>query len=272
MIEEADVFLPERVPSGIPGLDTILGGGFVAGGTYLLRGAPGTGKTIFANQACFRHAGRGGKALYVTLLGESPARMLRHMAGLGFYDPAAVPSRIYYVSGLGTLTREGPLALLELLRGEVARQCATLLVLDGLFAAQAGGVGLDRSVRRFLNELQDYTAKAGCVALVLDDGGPPEHGGGAHAMVDGLIALEDTRRGAEARRELEVAKFRGSAFLRGRHAFRIMGGGLVVYPRVEAFLEQPSVFGTTAPRAGCRSAWRSWTRCWAAACRRGRAR
>jgi circadian clock protein KaiC len=237
---EADVFQAPRVPSGVPGLDAILGGGFVSGGTYILRGAPGAGKTIFANQACFRHAARGGRALYVTLLAESPTRMLRHMAGLGFFDPAAVPSRVYYVSALDTLSQDGPPALLGLLRAELARTGATLLVLDGLFPAAggAGGGGFDRPIRRFLGELQDHTVKAGCVALVLDDGGLLDQG--ADAVVDGLIALEDTRRGAEARRHLEVAKFRGSAFLRGRHTFRITDGGIVVYPRIDALLEQRS--------------------------------
>ncbi len=238
MTDEADVFQAPRVPSGVPGLDAILGGGFVSGGTYILRGAPGAGKTIFANQACFRHAARGGRALYVTLLAESPTRMLRRMAGLDFFDPAAVPSRVYYVSALDTLSQDGPPALLGLLRAELARTGATLLVLDGLFPAAggAGGGGFDRPIRRFLGELQDHTVKAGCVALVLDDGGLLDQG--ADAVVDGLIALEDTRRGAEARRHLEVAKFRGSAFLRGRHAFRITDGGIVVYPRIDALLEQ----------------------------------
>ena len=44
----------ERVPSGIPGLDIILSGGFLKGGLYIIQGPPGTGKTTFGNQVCFR--------------------------------------------------------------------------------------------------------------------------------------------------------------------------------------------------------------------------
>ncbi len=47
----------ERVPTGIAGLDEILGGGLFRGGVYIVQGTPGSGKTIFGNQACYTHAG-----------------------------------------------------------------------------------------------------------------------------------------------------------------------------------------------------------------------
>jgi circadian clock protein KaiC len=58
------------VPSGIAGLDTILGGGFMRGGIYVVRGDPCAGKTILTNQICFNHIDsvKGGCALFVTLL------------------------------------------------------------------------------------------------------------------------------------------------------------------------------------------------------------
>ena len=65
-----------RVPTGVAQLDIILDGGFLKGGSYIVAGAPGTGKTIFGNQACFNHVAAGAKALYVTLLAESHARMI----------------------------------------------------------------------------------------------------------------------------------------------------------------------------------------------------
>ena len=39
----------------MPGLDTILRGGFMRGGIYIVQGAPGAGKTILSNQICFHH-------------------------------------------------------------------------------------------------------------------------------------------------------------------------------------------------------------------------
>jgi circadian clock protein KaiC len=48
----------ERVQSLVPGLDTVLCGGFLRGGLYMIQGLPGTGKTILANQIIYRQAGK----------------------------------------------------------------------------------------------------------------------------------------------------------------------------------------------------------------------
>ena len=61
----------QRVASGIAGLDRILHGGFFKGGSYLLIGPPGAGKTILGNQLCFNHVATGGRALYISLLAET---------------------------------------------------------------------------------------------------------------------------------------------------------------------------------------------------------
>ena len=71
-----------RMSTGIEGLDTILGGGFMHGGIYIIQGAPGTGKTILSNQMCFHHVANGGQAIYVTLLAENHARMRSNIRGL----------------------------------------------------------------------------------------------------------------------------------------------------------------------------------------------
>src|SRR3954469_13934414 len=69
----------ERLPTGIPGLDRILNGGFLRGGIYLIIGAPGAGKTILSNQMAIHHVHNGGRILYVTLLAETHARMISHL-------------------------------------------------------------------------------------------------------------------------------------------------------------------------------------------------
>jgi len=90
-----------RRATGIPGLDTLIHGGIIAGAVFIVQGPPGAGKTIMANQLCFHHAKEGGKALYVTLLAEAHDRLLWLMKEMTFYDPAMVPSNIYFISGCG---------------------------------------------------------------------------------------------------------------------------------------------------------------------------
>ena len=59
-------------------------------------------------------------------------------------------------------------------------------------------------------------------------------------MVDGIIELADQLIGWSAESVLQVVKFRGSAFIRGRHAYKITSNGIVVHPRIEALLARPS--------------------------------
>lgn len=233
-----DAHGPRRVETGVPGLDEVLRGGLFAGGAYIVRGAPGAGKTILANQLCFHHARGGGKALFVTLLAESHARMLQHLARLGFYDPALVPDGIYYISGFRALEEDGLGGLMGLLRREVRVRAATMLVVDGLNAADESA-GSDGEFRKFVYGLQAHAAAEGCVALLLTSGVRAEHRP-EHTVVDGILSLEEARVGNRAQRELEVRKSRGSGALRGRHPYRITDGGFAVYPRVEALLARPS--------------------------------
>src|SRR5580693_189260 len=64
---------PARVPSGIPGLDEMLNGGFPAGHVVLVTGLPGTGKTCFGLQFLAHGLGRGEKAVYLSLEEDAPA-------------------------------------------------------------------------------------------------------------------------------------------------------------------------------------------------------
>lgn len=222
----------ERIATGVPGLDEVLKGGFFEGAVYIVRGTPGAGKTILANQICFEHARRGKRALFVTLLAENHARMLQHLEQMGFYDAQLIPKYVYYISAFRVLEENGLKGMMELLRREMRAHDATILVLDGLIAVEETSTS-DREFRKFIHELQAHAATAGCCTLLLTNGRRGEYHP-EHTMVDGLITLEDVPYGKRRQRELEVRKFRGSASLRGRHPFQITDSGLVVHPRPES--------------------------------------
>ncbi|HET6522734.1 MAG TPA: ATPase domain-containing protein [Geminicoccaceae bacterium] len=221
--------------TGVAGLDAVLGGGLLAGGLHIVQGAPGTGKTILANQICFHRAGLGQRVVYLTLLGEPHDRMLQHLACFAFTDLSRLPDPLSYVSAYGALADEGLAGLLVLIRDTMRERGPSLLVLDGLYVAQELS-GSDPEFRRFVHALQGEAGLHGCTMLFLtndhDRAFSPER-----TMVDGLIELRDDLFEARAVRSLLVRKLRGGAIVRGHHMFRIREDeGVVVFPRLEALV------------------------------------
>jgi circadian clock protein KaiC len=228
-----------RITSGVDGLDQILGGGFIEGASYIIQGQPGAGKTILSNQVAFANVKAGRKVLYVTLLAETHDRLFQVLGTLDFFDRDQLGVSISYVSVFQTLRDSGLPAVVQLLRKEIARQGATLLVFDGLLNARdQANSALD--VKTFVAEVQSQAAFVGCSVLFLtstrfaDDS--PEH-----TMVDGVVELHEEVVGVRSVRRLQVKKSRGSAALGGLHQFDITSGGLTVYPRLEAALQWQSM-------------------------------
>src|SRR5690606_10247893 len=119
------------IPTQVPGLDEVLGGGLKPGALYLVNGATGSGKTILAAQIGFGVAREGGKVLVLTLIAESHGKLLDHLAGFSFFDRSCVGGAILLLNAYETLNDQGPNGLLELLAGLVAEHKPQLLVLEG---------------------------------------------------------------------------------------------------------------------------------------------
>ena len=76
------------LPTGVPGLDAVLGGGLPEFSFNLLSGTPGAGKTTLAHQIMFANAAPARPAVYFTVMGEPPIKMLRYQQQMAFFDPA----------------------------------------------------------------------------------------------------------------------------------------------------------------------------------------
>ena len=88
-----------RLPTGVEGLDAMLGGGFPTGSVVLVRGGPGSGKTTFSLQFLLEGAARGEVGLYVTLE-ETPREILANASTFAWDLPAAVEKGSIALRGL----------------------------------------------------------------------------------------------------------------------------------------------------------------------------
>jgi circadian clock protein KaiC len=221
----------EKISTGVEGLDRLTGGGFLRGSAYIIQGPPGAGKTILANQFCYAHIRDGGRALYMSLLAESSARMLSYVGQMAFFDQAVVPRQMEYISAYGVLEREGLPGLLKLIQHELKRYEATAMVLDGTFVAQS--VASEQEFRSFIHTLQGVAGLANAVLVMLTHqarhAGSPEH-----TMVDGWIEMSNDIIGYRAVQTIQVRKHRGANILGGKHRMRISESGVEVFPRIES--------------------------------------
>jgi circadian clock protein KaiC len=71
-----------QLPTEVPGLDEIMGGGLPEYSFNIIAGSPGSGKTTLAHQFVFANATPERPALYFTVLGEPTLKMLRYSAAV----------------------------------------------------------------------------------------------------------------------------------------------------------------------------------------------
>ena len=97
--------MTERIATGCVGLDEILDGGIPANTITVVMGAPGTGKTILAEEIAFCNGTEEHPALYLTTLSEPLEKFIFHGQSYTFFDQEKVGRSVIY-EDLGMLVRE----------------------------------------------------------------------------------------------------------------------------------------------------------------------
>ena len=237
---------PSPVSTGIEGLDDVLRGGFPANRLYLIEGDPGTGKTTLALQFLLEGACLGEPGLYVTLSESSDElRAVARSHGwsldqvqlheLAPTTESARPDDDY------TILHPSEVELGET-TGAVFRQVERTnparVVFDSLSEIRL----LAREPLRYRRQilaLKQFFAGRRCTVLLLDDRTAEQNDLQLHSISHGVVRLEHlaTEFGAE-RRRLRVIKLRGLDFRGGYHDFRIVTGGMRVFPRMVAMEHQ----------------------------------
>src|SRR5688572_13085776 len=140
----ADNVAIRRLPTGVPGLDQVLGGGLPEFSFNLISGAPGAGKTTLAQQIMFALSSPERPALYFTVVGEPPLKMLRYQQQFSFFDVARVNESVRYVN----LSQEIVHGTLAKLLGRIVKEVETAspgVVIVDSFRTVALAVGREKN-------------------------------------------------------------------------------------------------------------------------------
>ena len=233
MTSQAPEHLPGgRLPSGSERLDAVLGGGFPAHAINLVVGAPGSGKTILAQQYVFHNATVQRPAIYLTTVSEPLEKVLRYGQTMAFFDASTVGRTVFYEDLGELLGAEGLGGVLERIDQLVKDQRPGIIVIDSFKALQtyAGDQG---EFRRFLHRLAGRLSAFPVTSLWIGEYDEAELSTAPEfAVADAIVRLTSEQVGQRELRVLQVLKLRGSGFLSGRHAYRLSDAGLEVFPRL----------------------------------------
>ena len=222
----------DKISTGIPGLDEVLFGGVPANTITVLMGAPGTGKTILAEQLAFANATYGSPALYLTTLSEPLEKFIAHGHSYDFFDTARIGETVFY-EDLGLMLRErGINSLAEAVTDLILTRTPKFVFIDSfkslneLFTSPA-----ERRIAVY--DLASVLSSYDCTSFLVGEYSSemmtdlPEF-----AVTDVVLQLLKYSTNVRDERFLRVEKLRGSNSIPGMHAFSISNTGIELYPRL----------------------------------------
>ena len=225
-----------KLPTGVPGLDTLLGGGLTEFSFNVIAGAPGSCKTTLAHQIMFSLVSQQRKALFFTVIGEPPLKMLRYQQQYSFFDIDKVGSMIRYVNLADDLKNDGFSGVLSRILNEVADFQPSLIFVDSfksvVHTARPGNEGI-ADIQQFVQTLGIQLATWEATTFLIGEYPHAEsEASPIFTVADGLISLSQNLHDNYVVRKIRIVKMRGQAHLAGLHTFRISDDGLHVYPRL----------------------------------------
>ena len=225
-----------KLPSGVPLLDEVLGGGIPEFSFNLIAGGPGAGKTTLAHQIMFANATPERTAIYFSINGEPAIKMLRYQQQYGFFDAAKLGDGTIRFVHLGLQAFEGGMAsVLEAIVREIEASSPGIVVVDSFRAlvrhtleAPGGELELTSFMQRLAMTLTTYQATTFMIGEYADD----EHDSAVFTVADGLLRLYQAVERNSIVRKLHVVKMRGQGQIPGLHMARITDEGYRVFPRL----------------------------------------
>ncbi len=220
-----------RVDTGIAGLDKMLAGGFLHGSANLVRGAPGTGKTVLALQYLLRGVERGETGLLISFE-EFPQSLQYDAQALGW------DLRAWQDTGLLHLYFTSPQVLLRSLESPagplsdlfVEKNIQRVVLDSATHFTRLTNDPLE--LRHIYNRLINALKREGTTSLLLAEEARAEQQraerGGLSFVVDSIILLRYVEVESAIQRAVAVMKMRGSDHVKEIRRYDIGQGGMVV--------------------------------------------
>ena len=223
------------LPTGVPGLDAVLGGGLPEYSLNVIAGGPGAGKTTLAQQIAFAAATRDRPVLYFTMMGEPAFKLLRYQSQFQFFNTQRVASELHFVNLSEEVMKRDLPALLDRIIQEVTRIGPRIVVVDSfrtVLAAPPGQNGAHMGIDRFVQELALQLTSWEVTSFLIGEYAAEEQRYPVFTVADGVLWLSQATDRNSVVRKLQVMKMRGRAHMPGLHTFRITDRGLQVFPRI----------------------------------------
>lgn len=225
-----------KLASGVSGLDDVLGGGFPEFSFNLIAGGPGCGKTTLGHQIMFANASPERKAVFFSVVGEPPIKMLRYQQQYSFFDPAKLGDGSIRFVHLSEQALEGGLGrVLDAIVEEIETTNPGIVVVDSFrsmvratLTGPSGETELTYFMQRLALQLTSYEA----TTFLLGEYSDGEHDNAVFTVADGLLWLYQAVDRNSVVRKLQAMKMRGQGQIPGLHTARITEAGFSVFPRL----------------------------------------
>ncbi|HET6678368.1 MAG TPA: ATPase domain-containing protein [Nitrospira sp.] len=229
-----------QLPTGIHGLDAILGGGLPEFSFNIIAGGPGCGKTTMAHQFMFANATPKRPALYFTILGESALKMLRYQQQYTFFDPAKLNGAIHFINLSQIVLEQDLSTVLETIIKEVETTHPGIVVVDSFRTALRKKPDVtEMDVQFFVQHLALHLTTWEATTFLIGEYVEAEiQENPVFTVADGLVWLSQVAERNSVVRKLQVLKLRGQASVPGLHTFRITRDGLQTFSRTLGLSER----------------------------------
>jgi len=232
-----------KLPTGVRGLDDILGGGIPEFSFNIIAGTPGCGKTTLAHQIVFANATARKPALYFTVLGEPALKMLRYQQQYSFFDDSKLGKAIRFINLSDVVLEKDLDAVLEEIIKEVTATNPGVVVVDSFrtVVRKAMASASELEMQSFIQRLAQFLTSWQATSFLVGEYTVDEmRDNPLFTVADGLFWLSQVAERNSVVRKLQIYKLRGVASVPGLHTIRISDEGMQAFSRTLGLVGQKS--------------------------------